>query len=159
MKASEFEFIFACIAGFLGGSFLVIVAIGAESAIMLFVTESLPALFLNALTEELLKFLALFAIVYVCNSFSREETLTIAGLIGFGFGFSENTLISAFVPATKAIEFISIRTIAPLPMHIIASAIAGFGLVKGKDDPKWIIIMFALAVLFHFCYNLFFTLM
>jgi hypothetical protein len=158
MRASEFEFAFACIAGFLAGSFMVVAAIGAESAIMLFVAEAMPALFLNALAEELLKFLALFAIVYVCNSFSGEETIAIAGIVGFGFGFSENTLFSALVPAAKAVEFVSMRTIAPLPMHVMATAIAGFGLAKGKNNPKWIIAMFALAVLFHFCYNLFFML-
>ncbi len=156
MRASEFEVVFVFIAAFLAGCFAILPALVLETVVALFQPDVLQSVFLNALTEELLKLLAFFAILFVCNDLSKEETVFTAALIGFGFGFSENILFSVLVPASSALEFISFRIVAPLPMHVISTALVGFGFSQSKKNPLNLILFFALAVALHFAFNSFF---
>ncbi len=159
MKASEFGLGFAGMAAFLAGSFAILPSIAIETVLALFVVEAMPLLFLNAMAEEFVKFFGIFAIIYASDKFNTEETVFIAGILGFGFGFSENALFMALAPSQKALEFLSFRTIAPLPMHVITAAALGLGIAKGRNRLRWILLMFLIAVIIHFAFNTFFILM
>lgn len=88
-------------------------------------------IFIAPLIEEPAKaagvILLAFSYPYVVAS--RVRGLILGGLAGLGFAFTEN-LFYATVPGTDVIA----RALLPVPMHVMASGVAGLGLVYLAQD-------------------------
>jgi len=91
---------------------------------------------------------------------TKRKGLVLGGFAGLGFAFTEN-LYYATVPGTNIIA----RALLPVPMHVMASGIAGFGLVyfaqrrialgasSSKFNLKAIGSLWTVAMVIHGQYN------
>jgi hypothetical protein len=87
--------------------------------------------FIAPLIEEPAKAVGVIflAVYYPYAIASKRRGLILGGLAGLGFAFTEN-LFYATVPGTDVVA----RALLPVPMHVMASGIVGFGFVYLAQD-------------------------
>jgi RsiW-degrading membrane proteinase PrsW (M82 family) len=118
----------------------------------------LAAVFIAPIVEELAKPLGLYFIQGEEKpNFSLQEWAFLGAMAGFGFAVLENVLYASMMSpygfeATLTLLFLRFM----LPLHMLASAIVGFGFglwVKTRKA-KYFITCLAFAMLLHGAFNL-----
>ncbi len=149
------------ISGFIAG--YANVAYGGFAAPFYFINPTLFILVLVSVVapfvEESIKPLGLYLLKEEERvSFAIKDWALLGTLAGLGFGLLENSLYAleaSAYGATVAATLLGLRTLLCIPLHMVATAITGFGLGlwARTGNAKYFLKFLVVAILIHGLYN------
>mgnify|MGYP000846404609 CR=1 FL=1 len=109
-----------------------------------------------SITEEILKFLVVFFIIYPNKNFDEPfDGIVYSVFVGMGFATAEN--LTFVLQGSSSLAFL--RMISAIPAHFVFAVIMGFYLGKAKSSKKnkiyLIILSLSVPVIFHALYDYF----
>ena len=109
-----------------------------------------------SITEELLKFLVVFLIIYPNKHFDEPfDGIVYSVFVGMGFATTEN--LTFVLQGSSSLAFL--RMISAVPAHFVFAVMMGFYLGKAKSSKKlapfYILLSLLVPVFFHALYDYF----
>lgn len=109
-----------------------------------------------SITEELLKFLVVFLIIYPNKHFDEPfDGIVYSVFVGMGFATTEN--LTFVLQGSSSLAFL--RMISAIPAHFVFAVMMGFYLGKAKSSKKftpfYILLSVLVPVFFHALYDYF----
>jgi len=109
-----------------------------------------------SITEEILKFLVVFFIIYPNKNFDEPfDGIVYSVFVGMGFATAEN--LTFVLQGSSSLAFL--RMISAIPAHFVFAVIMGFYLGKAKSSNNnkiyFIILSLLVPVIFHALYDYF----